>query len=138
MKLSDLLDRIKSRPEVLRLEPIEKHPPYHFYRIRVKEADDLVREFAVCIVVENEGAEDEAAYFKDRRPFIERVETGLEKARSKIIERCGFVKVESFTVNTAEKYAIVTGFIDNGDGTASRKTYLAYMENGELKLLELR
>jgi len=138
MKLSELLDRIKSRPEVLRLEPIEKHPPYHFYRVRVKEADDLVREFAVCIVVENEGAEDEAAYFKDRRPFTERVETEVEKMRSKIIERCGFIRVESFTVNTAEKYAVITGFIDNGDGTASRRTYLAYIDEGGLKLLELR
>ena len=138
MKLSDLLDRIKSRPEVLRLEPIEKHPPYHFYRIRVKEAEDLVREFAVCIVVENEGTDKEAAYFKDRRPFTERAETDLDKARSKIIERCGFIRAESFTVNRAEKYAVITGFIDNGDGTASRKTYLAYIDGGKLKLLELR
>jgi len=131
MKLKELLDRIKNNPKVKRVDFIEKHPPYyHFYRIMTEEDEDLVREFAICVVVENEGTENEIAYFKDNKPFP-RLPTPspIEQAKENIAEKCGFIKIESFTVNNEEKYALATGFVQNSDGTVSRKTFLAYLDD---------
>jgi len=69
MKLQELLDKIKENPKVRRVDFIEKHPLYYFYRVMIKEAVDLVREFAVWILVENEGTENEIAFFRDSGPF---------------------------------------------------------------------
>jgi len=131
MKLKELLDRIKSNPKVKRIDFIEKHPPYyHFYRIMTEEDEDLVREFAVCIIVENEGAENEVAYFKDSKPLTgPPTPSPIEQVKQKVVEKCGFIKVESFTVDNNEKYALVTGFIQNPDGTVSRKTFLVYLDD---------
>jgi len=128
MKLQELIDKIKANSKVQKVEFIEKHPPYHFYRIRTKEAEDLVREFAVCIIVENEGTEDEVAYFKDSRPIVEATASPIEQAKNKIIEKCGFIKLESLTVRKTEQYGLATGFVLNQDGTVSRKTFLVYLD----------
>jgi len=131
MKLQELIDKIKASPKVQRVDFIEKHPPYHFYRIRTQEAEDLVREFAVCIIVENEGTEDEVAYFKDSKPIIETTASPIEQAKNKIIEKCGFIKLESLTIRKDEQYALATGFVSNQDGTVSRKTFLVYFDENK-------
>jgi len=131
MKLQELIDKIKASPKVQRVDFIEKHPPYYFYRVRTKEAEDLVREFAVCIIVENEGAEDEVAYFKGSKPIIERTTSPIEQAKNKIIEKCGFIKLESLTVRKEEQYGLAIGFVSNQDGTVSRKTFLVYLDESK-------
>ena len=138
LDLKTLLERIKQKPNVELVNFIEKHPPYHFYRIRIREAEDLVREVACCIIVENEGTEDERAYFKDSRPIQEQTPSEIESLRDQIATQFGFIKVESFSINRAEEYALETGFVLNEDGTTSRKTVLAYFdEAGQLQTHEL-
>jgi len=130
MKLQELLSKIQENPKVRRVDFIEKHPPYYFYRVMTKEADDLVREFAVCIVVENEGTENEVAFFKDSRPFTMTKEnpSPIKEKKRQIEELCNYVKIESFTINRDEEYALVTGYVSNDDGTVSRKTFLVYLD----------
>jgi len=128
LNLSELVERLQSNPKVADVSLIEEHGPYKFYRLRIREQDDFIREVAICIYVENEGTDQEAAYFKDSRPSLETASDPLED-QVKSVAASLFLVPESINVIRAGKYAVVRGFVDNGDGTVSRKSYLLYLDS---------
>jgi len=125
VKLSELLGRIQEKPRVMDVSLIEEHPPYKFYRLRIRESEDVVRETAICIYVENEGTDQEAAYFKDMRPVSD-VPDNPAEAKFRAAARAIFLVVEN--INVMGNWAVARGFVENGDYTVSRKSYLLTLD----------
>jgi len=133
--LEELLKRIESHTGVISLEKIEEHPPYYFYRVRMKIDEETIRETAVCIYVDKNGN----AYFKGANPVAVKQVTALElKLRQMLTQEHNAVKIESISINKEEGYAVASAFVLNQDGTVSRKNFLAYLdENGNLVVHEI-
>lgn len=141
MKLQDLLNKISSYEGVKAIEPIESHPPYYFYRVKQIVDDDVLKEYAICIYVDNYGTEQETAYIKDGNPITMTTQTTskFDAFKQQVIETCRIIKVQFFVYDDKEKYAQVVGFVLNdNNNTVTRKEFIAFLDaNNKLKIYQV-
>jgi len=143
MKLSDvykLLDEAVKEGKVLRWSTEQDIGSKVVLRVAFINGD-VVRERNVVLYIKDRGLSTEEAYWVNSRPpelfqpekttswFDEKKDTAFGQIK-------GLVKVVNTTVTG--DYATITTYVDNGDGTVSQKSYLAYLDaDGNLVVKEI-
>jgi len=109
--------------------------------------EDVVRYQNFAVRVYNRGTENEEVRWETVKPMFLRAESPFKQQASKkkqeILNRLSteynVIKVIGYTVDENNKYVTVTGFVDNGDGTVSRKSFVVFFdEQGNFMIYELR
>ncbi|MEM3577581.1 MAG: hypothetical protein QXX51_03890 [Candidatus Bathyarchaeia archaeon] len=139
-KEMDLLSKVQSAVNVLKVAFLEEHPSRdggvdRFYAMLIKVSDDVARYESFCIRVYNKETESEEAYFRDSTPspliaaaapstFPEDLKKYLETAKTKIANT---VKISIETMDIEQEFAIVNVWILSQDNVSARK-YLVYKD----------
>jgi NADH dehydrogenase/NADH:ubiquinone oxidoreductase subunit G len=108
--------------------------------------DDVAYQKNIVLLVKDRGQATETVYWLNGKPvelfpaqsstFSQQFEANRDNVLAQIN---GLVKVSSIAYNDQEGYAMITAFVDNGDGTVSEKRFIVYFDaNGNPVVKEVR
>ena len=137
MKLQDvynLLSEKKKEGVVLDYRPVKDTGNKVVLNITFARGD-VAYQRNYTLLVKDRGLESERVYWLNGKP-VELFPTTASALGQKVQESLdditgqisGFIKLEGYTVNDRQGFAMLTAFVDNGDGTVSRKQFLVYFD----------
>jgi hypothetical protein len=140
VKESELVEKVKSAPNTLRVTFLEEHPSRdggvdRFYALLVKLNDYTARYESFCVRVYDKGTDTEVAYFRDGMPsvlavpiptplFIDELRQNLAKIKDQIKA----TRISITRVDNEQGFAIIEAFSKPADKMVSSQ-YFVYKDD---------